>query len=138
VVCGTTGVHFDEEIYNQPQQFQPHRFMNHSLEKSTIRLDDLSAQDVAPITSTKNKVFTKNGVPIRHNLLPFGGGASLCPGRTFATNEIITFTAAILMYLDIQSKDNMPGPNTNRGNLGVIPPGSPYMVEMTLKPEFTV
>jgi cytochrome P450 len=67
----------DEDIYDNPEQFQPRRFMNHSLENSAIKLDR-SFEKTAPTSPTKEKErFTKNGAPVKHNLLPFGGGVSL-------------------------------------------------------------
>ncbi|KAF1962611.1 cytochrome P450 [Byssothecium circinans] len=36
----------------------------------------------------------------------FGGGATLCPGRHFATTEILAFTAVIIMQFDIEPKSH--------------------------------
>ena len=35
----------------------------------------------------------------------FGGGKTLCPGRHFATNEILAFVAMIVLMFDIDSPD---------------------------------
>jgi cytochrome P450 len=36
----------------------------------------------------------------------FGGGISLCPGRFFAGNEILSYAASILWRFDFEFKDN--------------------------------
>jgi len=38
----------------------------------------------------------------------FGGGKTLCPGRHFATNEILAFVAMIVLTFDIESLDGGP------------------------------
>lgn len=46
---------------------------------------------------------------------PFGGGTSLCPGRFFAPNEIISFVGTILLKYDIrlEAGESIPRPNLN-------------------------
>jgi hypothetical protein len=63
---------------------------------------------------------------------------SQCPGRKFASNEIATFTTALLMYLDIKQKTTeLPKPDITRATFGMVPPASPFFVEMSLKPQYT-
>jgi cytochrome P450 len=38
----------------------------------------------------------------------FGGGKTLCPGRHFATNEILVFAAMIVHGFDMTGPDNQP------------------------------
>lgn len=43
--------------------------------------------------------------PKKHNPVafrPFGGGATLCPGRHFASTEILAFASVILLRFDIK------------------------------------
>jgi len=57
-----TCVHKDPAIFEQPEEYQVDRFLEmHS--------------DAGAAENTKNKTyFSKHGVPIRHPLLPWGGG----------------------------------------------------------------
>jgi len=129
IVSGRAAVHMDEDIYNEPEKFKSKRFTNHNLEKTIIKLDNANEE-------VQKKTFSKNGVVVRHNLLPFGGGAALCPGRTFASNEILTFTATLLTYLDFKAPAQLPSIDITRAGFGVLPPSTSYMVEMSLKKEF--
>jgi cytochrome P450 len=45
-------------------------------------------------------------------LRPFGSGTSMCPGRHFSTNVIISLTAAIVSRYDIRCTWSLPGPGT--------------------------
>jgi hypothetical protein len=38
----------------------------------------------------------------RESLMPFGGGASLCPGRMFARNEVKAFVATMISCCDLR------------------------------------
>lgn len=40
------------------------------------------------------------------SLRPFGGGTTLCPGRHFATNEIMGGIAALLLRLEVEVSDD--------------------------------
>jgi cytochrome P450 len=64
-----TCVHKDPAIYENPYEYRPDRF----LEMHSNIGDD----------STRAKVyFSKHGVPIRHPLLPWGGGHFMVPSTT--------------------------------------------------------
>jgi cytochrome P450 len=43
----------------------------------------------------------------------FGGGVSLCPGRFFASNEVLSYAASILWRFDLQVK--------GKGNVNFVP-----------------
>ncbi|KAL0949752.1 hypothetical protein HGRIS_009790 [Hohenbuehelia grisea] len=75
-------IHHDEEKYSSPEEFHGFRF-------SDIRQEE--------------------GEGIKHQLvntnvefLPFGHGRHACPGRFFASNEIKTMLAHVLMNYDIK------------------------------------
>lgn len=59
------------------------------------------------VTSQSNKAI-ENGKPsftmdgLSASWIPYGGGQSLCPGRHFAKQEIITTTAIFLTAYDIE------------------------------------
>lgn len=76
-------VHRDPRIYPNPDEFQFDRFIN------------------APSS------YTLNGSNVQANLcfIPFGGGATYCPGRKFARNEIKTFAAQMFLRFQITFED---------------------------------
>ena len=57
IVCMTRSVHFDEEIHENPSEYDPERYM-------------------------KQKRFSKNGKVVANHSMPWGGGASMCVGRS--------------------------------------------------------
>jgi cytochrome P450 len=61
--------HYDTEIYEDPKEFRPERHL------------DVSEGGV-------ETVFKKNGKVVHNNILAFGGGSSLCPGRHLARSEV--------------------------------------------------
>ncbi|KAK0459099.1 cytochrome P450 [Desarmillaria tabescens] len=64
---------------------------------------------------------------------PFGGGTSLCPGRFFASNEIISFVGAILLKYDIRlaAGESIPRPNLNAPSLAFPAPMNDVEVIIT-------
>lgn len=50
--------------------------------------------------------FVKQKRPNQAGFRAFGGGTTLCPGRHFATTEILAFTAAMIMQFDIKPKSS--------------------------------
>ena len=57
IVCVTRSVHLDEEIHKNASEYDPRRYMN----------------------QTK---FSKNGKPVVNHSMPWGGGVSMCEGRS--------------------------------------------------------
>jgi hypothetical protein len=68
-------LHMDTDIYFNPTIFQPERFLGADIETALISLDGSTT------TTAKDKQpplkFFKNGVAVKHYMLPFGGGDSL-------------------------------------------------------------
>jgi cytochrome P450 len=62
-------IHYDTEIYEDPEEFRPERH--------------LTVSDGGVET-----IFKKNGKVVHNNILAFGGGSSLCPGRHLARSEV--------------------------------------------------
>ncbi|KAH7119034.1 cytochrome P450 [Dendryphion nanum] len=48
--------------------------------------------------------FAKAKRPSQAGFRPFGGGTTLCPGRHFATTEILAFITVMIMQFDIKPK----------------------------------
>ncbi|PBK74089.1 cytochrome P450 [Armillaria solidipes] len=69
---------------------------------------------------------------------PFGGGTSLCPGRFFASNEIISFVGAILLKYDIrlEAGESIPRPNLSVPSLAFSAPMNDVEVVITKRNEF--
>ncbi|KAJ4919624.1 hypothetical protein JOQ06_023021, partial [Pogonophryne albipinna] len=96
-------MHMDPEIYQDPQSFRYDRFV----QDGRVKTD-----------------FYKSGQKLKFFLMPFGSGASMCPGRYFAINEIKQFLSLVLLYLDL---DLQPGQNRvsldySRAGLGILQP----------------
>ncbi|KAK0212438.1 cytochrome P450 [Desarmillaria ectypa] len=69
---------------------------------------------------------------------PFGGGTSLCPGRFFASNEIISFVGTILLKYDIRlaAGESIPRPNLNTPSLGFSAPMNDVEVIITKRSKY--
>ncbi|KAJ4921631.1 hypothetical protein JOQ06_023013, partial [Pogonophryne albipinna] len=96
-------MHMDPEIYQDPQSFRYDRFV----QDGRVKTD-----------------FYKSGQKLKFFLMPFGSGASMCPGRYFAVYEIKQFLSLVLLYLDL---DLQPGQNRvsldySRVGLGILLP----------------
>ncbi|KAG9238530.1 putative cholesterol 7-alpha-monooxygenase [Amylocarpus encephaloides] len=55
-------------------------------------------KNMEPVSGPKDKAIQTRMLSLR----PFGGGTTLCPGRHFATNEIMGGLAALLLRLEIE------------------------------------
>jgi cytochrome P450 len=64
-------VHMDMEIYSDVTDYLPERFLGTDIESTII-----SNEDTKPASTLK---FFKKGVPVKHYLMPFGGGDNLVP-----------------------------------------------------------
>ncbi|MFT6396193.1 MAG: cytochrome P450 [Bradymonadia bacterium] len=94
--------HHDDAIYDDPTSFRFDRFL----------------EDGKP-----KRLFMRNGERVRHYLMPFGGGVSICPGRHFARNEIKLTVALLLNDFDLHLVDSsVPPLDQSRAGLGILPP----------------
>lgn len=94
-------VHFDPDIYKEPETYQFERFYSEG----------------------KPKAFHKYGEKLKYSLMPFGGGISICPGRHFARNEIKLFVVLMLYHFDLELlKSAWPQLDQTRAGLGILPP----------------
>ncbi|XP_052387454.1 cytochrome P450 7B1-like isoform X1 [Carassius gibelio] len=95
--------HLDPEIYDQPQRFRFDRFVEDGKEKTD---------------------FYKCGQKVRYYLMPFGSGATQCPGRFFAMNELKQFVCVTLLMCEMQLSENQQEAmlDKSRAGLGVMPP----------------
>ena len=116
--------HLDEEVFTSSQTFNPRRWI----------VTDPGATDAERALSVTGKLpentLRKNGKPIPSTqaFLPFGGGASLCPGRRFARNEIKALVAVLFSSYDLEVEGSAyasrPAFDGSRAGLGIFPPAS--------------
>lgn len=67
--------------------------------------------------------------------MPFGSGASKCPGRFFAVNEIKLFVILLLSYFDVEIvEEKQIGLEKNRMGLGIALPDSDISFRYKLRP----
>jgi hypothetical protein len=105
--------HIDPEIYPQPHAFVFDRFVG---------------DDGAP------RQFFKGGRRVGFNLVPFGGGSNMCPGRYFARNEFKIVVATILRDYELELGTHaVPELTYSRFGLGTPPPASdlPFRIQRT-------
>ena len=83
------------------------------------------------------KTFTKGGERVPLPLMPFGAGASMCPGRFFALNEIKLFVATALLEWEMDfaaAKGAPPRFDFSRAGLGIYPPMEDVSVRIRQRP----
>ncbi|TFK66282.1 cytochrome P450 [Pluteus cervinus] len=85
VSFASRGLHLDERVYPNPNEFQGFRF-------SDMREGEGE--------STKHQAVT-----LGPDWTTFGGGKHACPGRFFAINEVKAMLAYVLLNYDVKLKD---------------------------------
>jgi len=99
LIAPASALHMDSEIFPEPRTFKTHRFYGHG-DIETVHIPATGEGDYAnatkPATEEKSEVtdrrvldipgaligrkdarFKKNGIVVKHNLIPFGGGDHL-------------------------------------------------------------
>ncbi|XP_007431379.2 7-alpha-hydroxycholest-4-en-3-one 12-alpha-hydroxylase [Python bivittatus] len=108
-------LHMDPEIYPEPQTFKHDRFVSPEGEK---------------------KEFFKNGKKLKHHIMPFGGGPSMCPGRFFAVSEMKIFVILMLTHFDmelINIEEELPPSSEIRSGIGAAHPAHDIMFKYRLR-----
>ncbi|XP_066537209.1 cytochrome P450 7A1 [Hoplias malabaricus] len=110
-------IHMDPEIYPNPTEFKFDRFLDEDGQR-------------------RNQYF-KNDRELKNYLMPFGSGASKCPGRFFAMNEIKEFLTVVLRYYDLNlvEPDIMLLPDCTRAGLGILPPQKDVLLRYRARKE---
>lgn len=69
--------------------------------------------------------FYSNGNKLKCFYMPFGSGATICPGRLFAVQEIKQFLILMLSCFElelVESHVQCPPLDQSRAGLGILPP----------------
>ncbi|XP_027733031.1 25-hydroxycholesterol 7-alpha-hydroxylase-like [Vombatus ursinus] len=74
-------LHYDPEIFEQPEEFKFDRFVEDGKKKTT---------------------FFKRGQELPYFLIPFGSGISKCPGRFLAVLQIKQLVILLFSYFDVE------------------------------------
>ncbi|XP_030635932.1 cytochrome P450 7A1 [Chanos chanos] len=108
-------IHMDPEVYPNPTEFQFDRYLE--------------------ADGKKKSSFFKAGRRLRHFLIPFGSGASECPGRFFAVNEIKEFLTLALWHYDLElsNPDATLAPDCARAGLGILPPSRDVLLRYRVR-----
>lgn len=88
--------------------------------------DEIAFASVGKIAQSKDNKPLPTGIAF----MPFGGGATLCPGRRFARNEIKTLVVFLLQRFEIGFSHSAghvgqvqePGFDGARAGIGIFPP----------------
>jgi cytochrome P450 len=116
--------HQDPKTYGDPiDKFVPDRFI-----KDFINMDSSNSHAVHGASVGKT-------APSIKSLKPFGGGATLCPGRHFSANEAVAFIATALRRFDIQLVEGQTEakPLTSSPIAGTYPPDHEVFVRIQLR-----
>ncbi|MCJ1385428.1 hypothetical protein MMC17_008551 [Xylographa soralifera] len=108
-------IHADTDIWGpSAQEFEPRRFM-----KTQQKGDEQAKRHPAAFRA-------------------FGGGTTLCPGRHFATTEVVAVVAMLVLRYDITPLEGgsegvwlLPKQDTNNVGTSVLPPVSDIKVRFT-------
>ena len=142
-------LHYCEEVHRNADVFQHDRFIEST--KASATKDETDADDATGTTnananananaSVSGNGYALRGKKLKNALMPFGGGITMCPGKTFARAEIKSFVAQMLFNFDLRLLDaandaagpeasDFPGYFPGRAGLGIYPPGKAVRFEL--------
>jgi cytochrome P450 len=76
IVCMTRSVHLDEEIHENASEYDPRRYMT-------------------------GKKFSKNGKTVTNHSMVWGGGVSMCEGRSVGFNDPLVARCSVNLILSL-------------------------------------
>ncbi|CAL8110137.1 unnamed protein product [Orchesella dallaii] len=100
VMANLQGVHHDPEIWGDPENFRPERFLSENGEEV-----------------------------VKHEaLLPFSFGKRVCLGESLARDELFLFITGIFQAFDVETDPNSPRPTTEQLNSNIIAIPKPHQL----------
>ncbi|KAF2260683.1 cytochrome P450 [Lojkania enalia] len=63
----------------------------------------------------------------------FGGGATLCPGRHFATTEVLVFVSMLMLRFTVEAVGGWERPSTEKAPMSAVVPGPDSDFEVVIK-----
>lgn len=119
-------MHLDPTIWGpDAEEFKPDRFLGKSDGQNKPKPDD-------EVRLGENGEKNSKHIPTGYR--PFGGGASLCPGRHWVTLEALALTAIMVLRFDIRPINrewNIPSQNQMNLAVDVFPPA--YDIKVAIK-----
>uniref|UniRef100_UPI00358F2663 cytochrome P450 7A1-like n=1 Tax=Myxine glutinosa TaxID=7769 RepID=UPI00358F2663 len=107
--------YMDPEIYANPEEFHHDCY-----------IDEFGKERTS---------FQYRGRELKHFLMPFGSGSSMCPGRFFALNEIRQMMVLLFCHLDMELIHPEDPPPKSRGYIGIQPPREDVLFRFRCKVE---
>ncbi|KAF6744036.1 cytochrome P450 [Ephemerocybe angulata] len=114
VGIASSAQHYDSTIYEEPELFDPNRFLPERLQEKHDGRNPASAEnDNDPSSQVKHQM-----VSLDTNYILFGVGRHACPGRFFAVNELKGMAAYILLNYDLKlpNDEKVPPPGQHFGS----------------------
>ncbi|XP_042332296.1 7-alpha-hydroxycholest-4-en-3-one 12-alpha-hydroxylase-like [Sceloporus undulatus] len=108
-------LHMDPEIHPEPHAFKYDRFVN---------------------PDGTRKDFYKNGGKLKHCIMPFGAGHSMCLGRFFAVSEMKIFAILMLSYFDMElvnPEEEIPPVDESSYGFGTLKPSHDIQFKYQLR-----
>lgn len=74
-------IHMDTDIYSNVEEYRPERFVGADLESTLVKGNhgDQMEEETTKVEKKGNQApkFYKDGIPVKHYMMPFGGGDNL-------------------------------------------------------------
>lgn len=140
-------IHYNTTLWGpDAYEFNPARFIKGSSSLLTPPSSPSGEKDDSLFSGYNPSTGTMNARPAQMRKVKmgsfraFGGGATLCPGRHFATNELVSATAMFVARFDIQVPEHgtwvEPKCEGNRLASSIPPPSGDLKVEVRARKGF--
>ena len=126
-------MHSDATIWGEDvKEFQPRRFLKQNSTRTEGFQQNSTRKEGSQQNSTRKEGFQHNSTAYR----PFGGGASMCPGRHFVTLEAMALAACMLSRFDLIPVDGqwkIPRQKQESLATNVFPPEKDIRVKVAIR-----
>ena len=124
--------HRDPEVFDNPNKFDYKRFLHSPAIPSAGH--PASSGEVTLHTEARKR-FMKNGKVVTSPVLPFGGGATMCPGRRFARSEVAMLVVSALSLFEFEVDAPTPAVfevDNSRAGIGIALPANRQLAKVTI------